>query len=42
MSGDLFKGDEVALTYSIDAGETYSYIKDAEGDLGANVLPGKK
>ena len=42
MSGDLFKGDEVALTYSIDAGETYSYIKDAEGDLGDNVLPGKK
>lgn len=41
MSGNLFKGDEVALTYSIDTGETYSYIKDAEGDLGANVLPGK-
>ena len=42
MSGNLFKGDEVALTYSIDTGETYSYIKDAEGDLGDNVLPGKK
>jgi len=41
MGGKLFRGDEVALTYSIDNGKTYSVITDAEGDLGANVLSGK-
>lgn len=41
MAGELFRGDGVALTYSLDNGKTYSAIHDAEGDLGANVLPGK-
>ena len=41
MAGTLFRGDGVALTYSLDNGKTYSAIHDAEGDLGANVLPGK-
>lgn len=41
MAGNLFRGDEVALTYSIDNGDTYSIVDDAEGDLGPNVLPGK-
>ena len=41
MVGKLYRGDKVALTFSIDNGETYSVIKDAEGDLGSNVLPGK-
>ena len=41
MAGELFRGDGVALTYSLDNGRTYSAIHDAEGDLGANVLPGK-
>jgi hypothetical protein len=41
MSGELFRGDQVALTFSIDGGKSYSFIKDAEGDLGAKVLPGK-
>jgi len=41
MSGKLFRGDKIALTYSIDNGKNYSIIKDAEGDLGSNVLPGK-
>ena len=41
MVGKLYRGDEVALTFSTDNGETYSVIKDAEGDLGSNVLPGK-
>jgi len=41
MTGELFRGDGVALTYSLDNGKTYSAIHDAEGDLGANVLPGK-
>ena len=41
MSGELFRGDQVALTFSIDGGKSYSFIKDAEGDLGSKVLPGK-
>ena len=41
MAGELFRGDGVALTYSTDNGKTYSVIHNAEGDLGANVLPGK-
>ena len=41
MAGELFRGDGVALTYSLDNGKTYSVIHDAEGDLGANILPGK-
>jgi len=41
MAGELFRGDGGALTYSLDNGKTYSAIHDAEGDLGANVLPGK-
>ena len=41
MSGELFRGDQVALTFSIDGGRSYSFIKDAEGDLGSKVLPGK-
>ena len=41
MAGELFRGDGVALTYSLYNGRTYSAIHDAEGDLGANVLPGK-
>ena len=41
MSGELFRGDQVALTYSIDGGQSYAFIKDAEGDLGNKVLPGK-
>ena len=41
MVGKLFRGDQVALTYSLDNGKTYSIINDAEGDLGKNVLPGK-
>ncbi len=41
MGGKLFRGDRVALTYSTDNGKTYAEIKDAEGDLGPNVLPGK-
>tara|TARA_B100000809_G_C15046466_1_gene497422 strand:+ start:159 stop:1124 length:966 start_codon:yes stop_codon:yes gene_type:complete len=41
MAGELFRGDGVGLTYSLDNGKTYSAIHDAEGDLGANVLPGK-
>lgn len=41
MSGELFRGDQVALTFSIDGGKSYSFIKDAEGDLGPKVLPGK-
>ena len=42
MTGELFRGDQVALTYSIDGGQSYAFIKDAEGDLGNKVLPGKK
>ncbi len=41
MKGELFRGDEVALTYTIDDGSNYSIILDADGDLGLNVLPGK-
>lgn len=41
MTGELFRGDQVALTYSIDGGQSYAFIKDAEGDLGNKVLPGK-
>ena len=41
MAGKLYRGDQVALTYTLDNGKTYSFINDAEGDLGANVLPGK-
>ena len=41
MAGELFRGDGVALTYSLDNGKPYSAIHDAEGDLGANILPGK-
>lgn len=41
MVGELFRGDQVALTYSIDSGQSYTFIKDAEGDLGMKVLPGK-
>jgi formylglycine-generating enzyme required for sulfatase activity len=41
MSGKLYRGDQVALTYSLDNGKTFSVINDAEGDLGSNVLPGK-
>ena len=41
MIGNLFRGDQVALTYSIDGGKSYTFIKDAEGDLGSKVLPGK-
>ena len=41
MIGELFRGDQVALTYSIDGGQSYAFIKDAEGDLGSKVLPGK-
>ena len=41
MAGKLFRGDQVALTYSLDNGKTYSIIKNADGDIGPNVLPGK-
>lgn len=41
MSGKLFRGDKVALTYSIDNGDNYSIINQAEGDIGPDVLPGK-
>ena len=41
MAGKLFRGDQVALTYSLDNGKTFSVITNADGDLGANVLPGK-
>lgn len=42
MVGDLFRGDKVALTFSIDGGNSFSFIKDAEGDIGPNIMPGKK
>ena len=41
MEGKLYRGDKVALVYSIDDGKNYSIIIDADGDIGANVLPGK-
>ena len=41
MSGELYRGDQVALTFSIDGGKSYSFIRDAEGDIGSKVLPGK-
>ena len=41
MAGKLFRGDQVALTYSLDNGKSYSIIKNADGDIGPNVLPGK-
>jgi len=41
MAGKLYRGDQVSLTYSLDNGESYSVINNAEGDIGANVLPGK-
>ena len=40
MEGKLFRGDKVGLLYSLDDGKNYSIVPDAEGDLGANVLPG--
>jgi hypothetical protein len=42
MARKIFRGDQVALTYSLDNGKTFSVITNADGDLGANVLPGKK
>jgi formylglycine-generating enzyme required for sulfatase activity len=41
MEGKLFRADQVSLTYSLDNGNSYSVINNAEGDIGANVLPGK-
>ena len=41
MDGKLFRGDKVGLVFSLDDGKNYSIVDDAEGDLGANVLPGK-
>ena len=41
MIGKLYRGDKVALTYTLDNGKTYSVIPNAEGDIGPNVLPGK-
>lgn len=41
MAGKLYRGDQVSLTYSLDNGNSYSVINNAEGDIGANVLPGK-
>jgi len=41
MAGKLYRGDQVSLTYSLDNGKSYSVINNAEGDIGANVLPGK-
>ena len=41
MTQKLFRGDRVALTYSIDNGKTYSIVDNAEGDIGFDVLPGK-
>ena len=41
MEGKLYRGDKVAVIYSIDDGKNYSIIVDADGDVGANVLPGK-
>ena len=41
MEGKLYRGDKVALVYSIDDGSNYSIIMDADGDIGSNVLPGK-
>ncbi len=41
MAGQLYRGDNVALTFSLDNGKKYSIIKEAEGDIGRNVLPGK-
>ena len=42
MEGKLYRGDKVALVYSIDDGKNYSIIIDADGDIGANVLAWKK
>ena len=41
MVGKLYRGDKVALTYTLDNGKTYSVISNSEGDIGPNVLPGK-
>ena len=41
MAGQLYRGDNVALTFSLDNGKKYSIINEAEGDIGRNVLPGK-
>ena len=41
MTQKLFRGDRVALTYSIDNGKTYRIVDNAEGDSGFDVLPGK-
>ena len=41
MEGKLFRGDKVGLVYSLDDGNNYSIVANAEGDIGSNVLPGK-
>ena len=41
MEGKLYRGDKVALVYSIDDGKNYSIVLDANGDIGNNILPGK-
>ncbi len=41
MAGQLYRGDQVALTYSLDNGNKYAFVDEAEGDIGQNVLPGK-
>ena len=41
MTQKLFRGDKVALTYSIDNGKTYHIVDNAVGDIGLDVLPGK-
>ena len=40
MEGKLLEGIKLDFLYSIDDGKNYSIVPDAEGDLGANVLPG--
>ena len=41
MNGKLNRGDKVALTYSVDNGNNYFFIDDANGDIGSNILAGK-
>ena len=41
MDGKLKRGDQVALTYSIDNGDNFIFVNDADGDIGLNVLAEK-
>ena len=41
MNGKLKRGDQVALTYSIDNGYNYIFVNDAGGDIGLNILAEK-